>query len=45
MNGAGVSLVRDKGPAAPAQDKMGWPPFLMRRGGKKPLSYTPTAAK
>lgn len=41
MNRAGVSLVRDRGPAASAQDEMGWPPFLMR----KDLSYTPTAAK
>lgn len=41
MNGAGVSLVRDKGPAAPAQDKMGWPPFLMRRGKKSPSATPP----
>lgn len=38
MNRAGVSLVRDRGPAAPAQDEIGWPPFLMR----KDLSYSPT---
>lgn len=41
MNRAGVSLLRDRGPAAPAQDEMGWPPFLIR----KDLSYTPTTAK
>lgn len=39
MNRAGVSLLRDKGPAAPAQDKMGWPPFLMRK--KKSPSAAP----
>lgn len=38
MNRAGVSLLRDRGPAAWAQDEMGWPPFLMRKG----FSYTPT---
>lgn len=38
MNRAGVSLVRDTGPAAPAQDKMGWPPFLIR---KKTLAAPP----
>lgn len=41
MNRAGVSLVRDRGPAAPAQDEIAWPPFLMR----KDLNYTPTATK
>lgn len=30
MNGSEVSLVRDRGPAAPAQDEMSWPPFLIR---------------
>lgn len=41
MNRAVVSLVRDWGPAVPAQDKMGWPPFLIRNNP----GYTPTAAK
>lgn len=41
MNRAGVSLVRDRGPAAPAQDEMGWPPFFLMR---KDLGDTPTAA-
>lgn len=29
MNRAGVSLVRDRRPAAAAQDEMDWPPFLI----------------
>lgn len=41
MNRLEFLLLRDRGPAAPAQDEMGWPLFLMR----KDLSYTPTVAK
>jgi len=41
MNRTRVSLVRDRGPAASAQDEMSWPPFLIRNN----LGYTPTAAK
>lgn len=37
MNGAVVPLVRDRGPAVPAPDKMGRPPFLIRNN----LGYTP----
>ncbi|MEQ2174584.1 hypothetical protein GOODEAATRI_009359 [Goodea atripinnis] len=37
MNGAVVPLVRDRGPAVPAQDKTGRPPFLIRNN----LGYTP----
>lgn len=36
MNRAGVSVVRDRSPAGPAQDGMGGPPFLIRR---KPLLH------
>lgn len=32
MNRAWVSLVRDRGPAAAAQDEIAWPSFLMRKG-------------
>lgn len=41
MNRDGVSLVRDRAPAATAQDEMGGPPFLMR---KKPSTTPPLPA-
>lgn len=36
MNRGGDALIRDRSPAAPFSDAIGWPPFLMRKG-----PYTP----
>lgn len=36
MNRGGGALIRDRSPAAPFSDEIGWPPFLMREG-----PYTP----